>query len=215
MGQERDLPLFPLNTVLFPGANLPLQIFEERYKKMMSDIAVEDHCFGVVLIREGREVGQYATPHDVGTVAEVVETAPLGQGRIYVVGQGIQRFRVQSLSYDEPYLMGRVTILDPLVDDTTQEIVQESMDVLEAYTRAMMRLQGGWVREVEVPDEPSDLSDALITILRAGRRTKQRFLEMDSLQERLTGAATLIRRDMERIQAEIREKGLTHRFGEN
>lgn len=215
MAQERDLPLFPLNTVLFPGANLPLQVFEERYKKMLRDIPADDHCFGVVLIREGQEAGEYATPYEVGTVAEIVESAPMGQGRIYVVTQGLHRFRIRSLSYAEPYLVGRVVMLDPPRDDARPETVQEAKRMLGTYTRALMTLQGGWVRDVDVPDGHGELSDALMTMLRAGRRAKQRFLEMNSLQERLAACILLIKRDQERIQKEIEEKGLSRRFGQN
>ncbi|MQG76143.1 MAG: peptidase S16, partial [SAR202 cluster bacterium] len=71
---ERELPLFPLGgTVLFPGMNLPLQIFEDRYLQMMTDISQDDSRFGVVLIKEGKEVGEPATPYDVGTIAQVVQ----------------------------------------------------------------------------------------------------------------------------------------------
>ena len=58
----RDLPLFPLGTVLFPGMQLPLQLFEPRYLQMFGDIARQDSRFGVVLIKEGVEVGEPAVP---------------------------------------------------------------------------------------------------------------------------------------------------------
>ena len=65
----RDLPLFPLGTVLFPGMQLPLQLFEPRYLQMFQDIARQDSRFGVVLIKEGVEVGEPAVPFDIGTIA--------------------------------------------------------------------------------------------------------------------------------------------------
>ncbi|MDP6513158.1 MAG: LON peptidase substrate-binding domain-containing protein, partial [SAR202 cluster bacterium] len=70
---ERILPLFPLNSVLFPGASIPLQIFEDRYKQMLRDCLDADSRFGVVLIKSGREVGGSAEPHATGTVAQIVQ----------------------------------------------------------------------------------------------------------------------------------------------
>ncbi|HQF70729.1 MAG TPA: LON peptidase substrate-binding domain-containing protein, partial [Promineifilum sp.] len=67
-----ELPLFPLNLVLFPGMPLPLHIFEERYKEMVADCLRENRPFGVVLIAEGRaEGGAPARPHVVGCTAEI------------------------------------------------------------------------------------------------------------------------------------------------
>ena len=71
--EARWLPLFPLNTVLFPSEALPLQIFEERYKQMMQDCLDSDSKFGVVLIKSGSEVGEPAIPHSMGTVAHIVQ----------------------------------------------------------------------------------------------------------------------------------------------
>ena len=66
-----ELPIFPLNAVLFPGAAMPLHIFEERYKLMMGECLRERRPFGVALIRQGREVGEPAEPLDVGTIAQI------------------------------------------------------------------------------------------------------------------------------------------------
>ena len=69
---NKPLPLFPLNTVLFPRMTLPLRIFEPRYRQMLADCLDGDPIFGVVLIREGKEVGETAMPHDVGTTARII-----------------------------------------------------------------------------------------------------------------------------------------------
>jgi Lon protease-like protein len=71
-----ELPIFPLNVVLFPGMPLPLHIFEERYKSMINRCIQAGHAFGVVLIREGQEVGPPARPHDVGTTAVIAVERP-------------------------------------------------------------------------------------------------------------------------------------------
>ena len=87
-----QLPLFPLGTVLVPGATLPLQLFEPRYIELLSDLvnAMDVPEFGVVAIRQGHEVGADAVRdlHEVGCVARVVQAAPVGDGRYFVLSHG-------------------------------------------------------------------------------------------------------------------------------
>jgi len=79
------LRLFPLNTVLFPGAALNLHIFEPRYRQMIAECLDGNEAFGVVLIREGEEAGDpEVQPHDIGTTAEISEVTPLPAGRYYL-----------------------------------------------------------------------------------------------------------------------------------
>src|SRR4030067_2100194 len=93
-----DLPLFPLNTVLFPGMPLPLHIFEERYKRLIRDCLETHQPFGVVLIRKGYEAnGPLAEPHEIGCTARIVDIQPLSDGGINVITLGENRFRIHSL----------------------------------------------------------------------------------------------------------------------
>ena len=90
-----QLPLFPLNTVLFPGGPLPLRVFEPRYLDMVSSCLREETGFGVVLIRDGAEVGA-ADTFDVGTVAEIVDWYQGSDGLLGVTAEGKHRFRLVS-----------------------------------------------------------------------------------------------------------------------
>ena len=109
----RDLPLFPLGTVLFPGMQLPLQLFEPRYLQMFQDIARQDSRFGVVLIKEGVEVGEPAVPFDIGTIARVTQHENNPDGRIILMSVGQQRFRSLEVLQQRPYMTARVEILPP------------------------------------------------------------------------------------------------------
>jgi Lon protease-like protein len=108
------LPLFPLRSVLCPGVALPLHIFEERYRLMIARCLERDEPFGVVLLREGREVG----PHSgaiaaVGTSAIIRRAGRYADGRLDILSVGQQRFRLDAVdSVSEPYLVGSVTFLD-------------------------------------------------------------------------------------------------------
>lgn len=104
-----SLPLFPLNTVLLPYQPLPLFIFEERYKLMINRCLKENLPFGVVLIRQGSEVGDPNVQfHPVGTSARILHVEPLEEGRMNLLALGEERFTIHKLSLDQPYLQAEV-----------------------------------------------------------------------------------------------------------
>ncbi len=109
-----EIPLFPLRSVLCPGVALPLHIFEERYRLMINRCIERGEPFGVVLLREGHEVGpirgQVAA---VGTTAAIRRAGAYPDGRLDILTVGQQRFRLESVdNVSEPYLVGRVSLLD-------------------------------------------------------------------------------------------------------
>lgn len=88
------VPIFPLNTVLFPGGLLPLRVFEARYMDMTRDCLKRDAPFGVCLIREGSEVGAPAVPEKIGCLAKILEWDMQQQGILNIKTRGGQRFRI-------------------------------------------------------------------------------------------------------------------------
>lgn len=92
--RRRDLPLFPLNAVLFPGSTLGLRIFEARYLDMLRECARGDGAFGVCLIMEGHETGDPASPAAVGTLARIVDFDTMPDGLLGISVMGGARFRV-------------------------------------------------------------------------------------------------------------------------
>ena len=107
-----ELPLFPLRTVLFPGGPLPLRIFEPRYVDMISRCMKSGVGFGVLLIRNGSEVGP-ATTHELGTVATIVDWDQLSDGTLGVVVIGGARFMLRSSRrQDDGLNLGTVDLLE-------------------------------------------------------------------------------------------------------
>ena len=102
------LPLFPLNTVLFPGMTLPLRIFERRYMRMIHDCLDGDPVFGVLLIKEGQEVGEAAVPYEVGTTARILSVERASPEELHIVTLGEERFLLHGVSHDKSYLVGEV-----------------------------------------------------------------------------------------------------------
>ena len=192
----RELPLFPLNTVLFPSLPLPLHIFEERYKLMIGTCAVTDNLFGVCLIKEGVEVGGPAEPFEIGTVARIAEIERMPDGRMNLMTFGMSRFRLIEVTQREPYLIGRVAILEPSGDQPADELVGDVADRLLRYLRevrgaARLPDRGELVADV---DRLSYLAAATLGL---PARERQGFLETDSAIDRLSQARDLLRRELE------------------
>src|SRR5579871_4178036 len=102
------LPLFPLNFVLFPEFTVQLHVFEERYKAMISSCIERNAPFGVILIREGEEVGAPAIPHDVGCTARILAVKREDDGRMHLLAIGGERFRLlEAMLTDQSYLIAR------------------------------------------------------------------------------------------------------------
>ncbi|MDJ0393763.1 LON peptidase substrate-binding domain-containing protein [Rhodococcus sp. G-MC3] len=98
------IPMFPLGSVLLPGEQLPLHIFEPRYQEMLRDcLTTEDPSFGVVLIERGHEAGGGDARHDIATMAHIVAHQDIGDGRHIVECIGAERIRVDAWLEDDPY----------------------------------------------------------------------------------------------------------------
>ena len=214
-GEERVLPLFPLNTVLFPGAALPLQIFEERYKQMLQDCLAADSRFGAVLIKEGVEVGGPAVPHTTGTVAEIVQVSDEQRGRFLISCVGRQRFHIRSISDELPYLSGSVELLAEEADQgVAPELTAAVREAVAAYLALVSGLGGGWVRDVPVPTEPVSLSYLAAAALQVDTARKQALLEEPTASSRLRSALSLLNQSTEDLRRRV-EEGLSQRFSRN
>ncbi len=212
---ERELPLFPLGgTVLFPGMNLPLQIFEDRYLQMMADITQGDSRFGVVLIKEGKEVGEPATPYDVGTIAQVVQREDSPDGRIILVAEGKERFRTLSILQQRPYIIARVELL-PAEEPKGMQVAQQVREKYMDYARLLAGMSNEWMREVRVPEESAELSYLVAQSLDANMMVKQGLLEMDTAEERLTAEVEILDLTIEHVRQRVRREGPSQRFSAN
>lgn len=194
--EARELPLFPLNTVLFPSLPLPLHIFEERYKLMIGSCVVTDNLFGVCLIKEGVEVGGPAEPFEIGTVAKISEVERMPDGRMNLMTFGTSRYRLVEVVQREPYLIGRVVMLEPGGEPPSDELVGDVADRLLHYLREVRGAH-------RLPDRGELLADVdRLSYLAAATlglppRERQSFLEVDAAVARLQQARSLLRREIE------------------
>lgn len=198
---EHDLPLFPLKLVLFPRMPLPLHIFEPRYREMISVCLREEIGFGVVLIKEGEEVGEAAEPYNVGTVARILEAKKLPDGRMNLVAMGVVRFRILQTSKQHEYLSADVERWEDELGDTgvLPRVTHVAHQLFIEYTADLMELANSEPpsKQLVAPLDPQVLSFTIAANLQIPNEEKQCLLEMDSIEERLRYEVTLLERERE------------------
>jgi Lon protease-like protein len=182
-----ELPLFPLNSVLFPGAILPLHIFEERYKQMIGRCLQSGSPFGVLLIRSGNEVGEATEPFEVGTTARIVRVQHLDERRMNLICLGERRFRLLRKLRDTPYLVGEVEPLDStdIEGEDVAELAETVAALFAEYYRIYLAVSNQWARQIGMPGGAAELADFVGSRLAVSPWTRQRLLEELSVRRRL------------------------------
>lgn len=194
------LPLFPLDTVLFPGMVLPLHIFEERYKLMVNRCLEEERAFGVLLSREGKDAarsGPRITPYEVGTTTVIAGVSRMEDGRMNLVTIGIERFRLLAIRQDEPYLVG---IAQPWPLDGGSEVearrrVEPVRTLFRQYLSMLDKAQGHKISIEGVPDDPQALAVLVAVALQVRKPEKQHLLEQASIAGMLAAEQVIIKRE--------------------
>ena len=153
-----QLSLFPLNLVLFPGMALPLHIFEERYKSMIGDCLDREVPFGILLIKEGLEVGEPADPFRIGTTARIVQSETLEEGRLNILTRGEHRFELVEITQQLPHLAGQVKILDENPGDEPSAVTADRL-------RQLMKARALTVD----PHSPPDILGCFVLVPAGGR----------------------------------------------
>ena len=187
-----SMPMFPLGTVLFPHALLPLHVFEERYRLMTRRVLRGDGEFGVVLIERGSEVGGGDARFDVGTVARVVRAQELPDGGYALATVGMRRMRVTRWLSDDPYPQAEVVDLadDSAAGDATRRArtLGAFAEVCELHRRIDPRLP-----DLPAIDEaPGQASYEIAALAPIGPLDAQRVLEVPGTGDRLDLLADLL-----------------------
>lgn len=200
--------MFPLNTVLFPGAALNLHVFEERYRRMISECLDANEAFGVVLIRDGREAGDPdVTPHEVGTTAEICDITPLPAGRFSISTTGKRRFRIRRIVSREPYLTADVEYLDDGDDGDSRasELTHRVLREFREYVELLVAFSGA-NSAVDVPPDPVDASYVVGDALHVADALKQRLLELRTAEARLAAELGFLRRLLPQLRSLLERK---------
>lgn len=196
-----ELPLFPLDTVLFPGMPIQLHIFEPRYILMMNTCIEKGAPFGVVLIRKGAEAGgKLAEPCLVGCTASILHVQPLEAGRMNLIAIGQERFRIQSLHYDLPYLIGMVEV-ELVENPRSVQLLRAMRRFRPAVMHYLALLQAAEPETVdidglELPEEPLASLYMTAALLQIPVVEKQPLLEITHSAELLARVGRLLRREI-------------------
>ena len=205
---SETIPIFPLNTVLFPGALMPLRIFEPRYRQMLERCLDGDGRFGVALIKSGKEVGASATPYELGTIARIERVDEENQGSIPIIARGMERFRIVSLDYSLPYLVADVRLLEELVDEAAEIAAAHAREEVNRYIRLLLAVRGEWHRQPELPNDPLRLLHFLGTVLLGlSAEIRQRILEAEPVSNRLEMASTVLSEAAGELEKNVMRSG--------
>lgn len=199
MPSARQIPLFPLSTVLFPGMLLPLHIFENRYKMMIQRCIDHEEDFGVVFIQEGSEVGRgNAQIFDIGTTAQITHAETLPDGRMHIATVGMHRIRVIETDEDSyPYMVGMVEEFPLEEGDPVQ--IQAASDELSSlllkYLAIIAKMGSAEIAFDQIPRDATALAFLTAIVIQSSAEYKQELLSIPSLEELLRHEKQLIARE--------------------
>ncbi|MFD8598235.1 LON peptidase substrate-binding domain-containing protein [Kitasatospora sp. NPDC059646] len=215
------LPLFPLNTVLYPGLVLPLHVFEERYRRLVADLQKlpeeEPRRFGVVAIRDGRETAPVresddpAGPldgigapggdpldalHPVGCVADVASVREQPEGRYELLVTGTTRFRLRAIDATGPYLVGDVSVLPEQPGEGSGALAAGVDRAFRTYQKRLASAREATLSgEPELPDDPQVLSYLVAAATALPVAVKHELLACPDTAQRLTRELELLRHE--------------------
>ncbi|GAC1370716.1 MAG: LON peptidase substrate-binding domain-containing protein [Ktedonobacteraceae bacterium] len=192
-----ELPLFPLNVVLFPGTIVPLYIFEPRYRQMIIDCQEEGKPFGIVLVKAGSEF-MHEEPHPIGTIAEIHNLQKLDDGGYNLMAVGVKRFRILSQHNEKAYISGLVEPFDDQEESEAElsDRVQQARQLFETYLNMLLDAADEQEIHTNLPEAPEDLSHFIAYFLEVEDDKKQQFLELTSTKQRLQEEVAILRREI-------------------
>jgi Lon protease-like protein len=201
----QQVPLFPLNTVLFPNMPITLHIFEPRYKLMIEQCIQSGDPFGVVLIREGQEaLGPLADPYPIGCTAQIADVERLPDGHMNIVAIGLERFEIHALSHDKPYLVGSVETLPIDVSDSgvLREAGRRLRPWVERYLTILAEASGTTDFDLtDLPTDPLALGYLAAAVAQVPNAQKQELLGVNRADTLLAEAQSLYRRELALLSA--------------
>jgi Lon protease-like protein len=175
-----QLPLFPLNLVLFPGMSLNIHIFQDRYKTMINHCIDRRQPFGICMIANNQsDTANNATPHLIGCTAQIVQIQPLAEGRMNITVVGKERFKVDTIdTTTQPYMLADIT---PLTLNKDSDLHASTLrKYYKVYNQLMVRAQQRQP-STSLPNDASMLAYQAASSLEIALPDKQTFLEMDHL----------------------------------
>lgn len=198
-----DIPLFPLNVVLMPGTPLPLHIFEDRYKQMVNECLDAETEFGMIFADE-------SGTRQIGCTAKIVDLVErYDDGRLVILVEGSQRFKLNNVLSGKPYYVGDIEYLEDGPQENVSALAEECVALLERVVAAATE------GSVDIEIEPPYLN---LSFIIAGRiefdlETRQQILELSTEKERLTKVKELLTEAAERLERDKAARKIAEKNG--
>lgn len=192
-----EIPLFPLNVVLFPGMVLPLHIFEPRYRQMIADCQQQELEFGVVLVQP-ESTFLREEPYAIGTMAAIRDLDRMEDGRLNIIAMGTRRFRILSQHRKKPYLSGLVEFYEDVSEpfDDLLSTDKQARSLFADYIDLLLKAANEKDVKAELPPDPEALSYFIAYFLDLEREQQQHFLELTSTLQRLKEEVAILRHEV-------------------
>lgn len=198
-----DIPLFPLNVVLMPGAPLPLHIFEERYKQMVNECLDSETEFGMILADE-------SGTRRVGCTARIVKLVQRYEdGRLVILVEGSRRFELKNIFTGKPYYVGEVEYLEDEPEEDVTALAEECVALLERVIEAAT--EGSVGIEIEPPYR--NLSFAIAGRIEFDLETRQQILELPTEKDRLRKVKELLTEAADKLERDRRAREIAETNG--
>lgn len=188
---SQRIPIFPLNSVVFPGAVVPLFVFENRYRSMVQDlVSIPDPLqrrFVILAIRDGYEVGDHGSQslYTVGTLVQLQDVAAEGDGSYRIEATALSRIRVLETDQSGEYLLGRIESLIDSDSRVSPEVVQQTTEVFARYRSHLVEVFGSSPILEALPRNPHYLSYVLASESLLTLPQRQALLEEPNAASRL------------------------------
>ncbi|WP_408899167.1 LON peptidase substrate-binding domain-containing protein [Nocardioides sp. R1-1] len=199
-----QLPMFPLNAVLYPGVSVPLHVFEDRYRALVHHLLRTDdpaqRLFGSVAIREGYEVGDHGNQslYRVGVRLQLSEVAARPDGSFDIVAVGRDRIQLDRLLTTGDYPVGEVTVLTGGESVVPDDVVEQARATFTAYRHVLSSIAGDPLQGA-LPRDPTYLSWTLAACTPLPMGERQQLLETAETAERLLLVTDLLRAELRAI----------------
>ena len=189
---DKRSALFPLNSVLFPGCTLPLQIFEQRYLRLIKTCMRDNHGFVVILISVGKEVGDTPETYSIGTYVEIVDWEMLNNGLLGITIEARYRVRVSNpCAQDDGLMTGEIETL-PMADEA---YIDKDIQISDLVDTLKQLEQHPYIEQQAMEVDYSsiqDVCDKLSQLLPVDPLTKQSLLEINTNAEKIDRLRLLI-----------------------
>jgi uncharacterized protein len=214
-----NIPIFPLNLVLFPNMEINLHIFEDRYKDMV-DFCIKNNCpVGIMLIKSGQEVGEYAIPYNIGTAGYINDNIRNTDGTIDILITGKAKFEIKQLTYNQPYLSANIQQSLPSIYRPGTKLLDQLKGSVEQMQQVITKASGGWMKKVNTKEDPYLLTLQAINLLLENfslpNTVKQNMLENQEVNTQIETLLPILDESIKLLNTEVQKNYPYSGFSKN